>query len=139
MRYPDGDLFVSAVKGRVVARFGSGTSTAKAQQIGVYPVVEEQKDGTRVFVGLRWDEDEIVRIPREEYLSHLKAYDGVFAESELRVRTKDEFEAWLTKQAADSKAEVEKRVADEAKKAADAAKAETVETKSEPAKTAGKK
>jgi hypothetical protein len=103
MRIATGDLYVSSVEGFVVGRFGSGTSLTKGQNIGVYPTTKTTVEGETVFDGLRWDTDEVVLIPRAEYLAHLKAYDQELSADALKVRTKDDYDAWLKRQAAASK------------------------------------
>lgn len=147
MLLKEGDLYVSAVEGHVVARFGSGSATMKDSQIGVYPVVEATKNGGSRFVGLRWDLGEIVRIPRESYLAHLKAYDNALADKSLKLRSKPEYDAFVEAQAAKTKAEEDKRKAEAAEKAkvekeaAEKAVAEAAEKAkaTEAAKSAAKK
>jgi hypothetical protein len=140
MLFKDGDLYVSAVEGHVVARFGSETAQFKPQQIGVYPVVKTRKNGATVFTGLRWDLDEVVRIPREEYLAHLKSYDNAVTDGALKVRTKEEYAAFLEAQAkrsddeakkaaADAKEAEEKAAAEAKKKAEEKAAADAAKTK----------
>jgi len=102
MRILSGDLFVSAVEGRMVSRFGSGSATVKEQQIGVYPETEELSTGEVSFTGMRWDLDEVVRIPRAEYLKHLRAYDQELGAESLRLRTEADYTAWVAKQSAAS-------------------------------------
>lgn len=124
MKILDGDLYVSSVQGHIVSRFGSSMGGMKSGQIGVYPESELTESGHNVFQGMRWDTDEIVRIPRSSYVPFLKEYDAALGVG-LKLRTKDEFDAQQNaievaeKKAAD---DALKAVAEAAKKVAEAAK-----------------
>ena len=137
MLVKDGDLYVSAVEGHIVARFGSARGDVKGGQIGVTPNVElDEKTGLARFTGMKWDLEEVVRIPRDDYVAHLKAYDEAIRAGSLRLRKAEEFKAQRDKVDAEEKKMLEEQAA-AAKKAEDAAKKQAEEA--EKAAAAAKK
>lgn len=105
--------YVSAVEGKAVARYGSGTATRSNMVIG----------GVQRADGYEIDPKAVVRIPLAEWTRYGKEYARALANKALKPRTKEDYDAWV-------KAE-EKRVDDEAAKvkaeAAAKAKAEADE------------
>lgn len=131
MRVPDSDVFVSSVEGHIVPRFGAVSPTARAPWIGCYPVYETKKNGDVNFVGTKWDQDEVVRIPQSEFVSHLKDYSRAVDCGALKLRSAAEYEAGQKAQAATSKQEgeaIEKAAAEE-KKAAEKLAQDAAEAK----------
>lgn len=143
MLIPEGDLYVSAVEGHLVARFGSARGDTKGIQIGAYPETEMTPSWHNVFKGMRWDLEEVVRIPRSSYVPFLKEYDAAISSGELKQRTKAEFEAYESKLAADAKkAEDDAKAAKAEADAAEAkakAEADAAAKKEQAAAKAGKK
>lgn len=102
-------LFVSSIRGHLVARFGYGAIFIGAR---FDPSVEGN---------VRYQTDDIVHIPETEYQAHKREYDAAIANGSLRKREQAEFEAAV---------EVERKKAEaEAKARADAkAQAEAEES-----------
>jgi len=130
MRVKEGDLYVSSVEGHIVPRFGSARNGLKAQAIGVYPVVtmraNAQGEKEPTFDGMRWDTNEVVRVPRDAYIANLKDYDRALADRALKRRTKADFDAYMKEILAEEKKALDAVVAAQ-KKADEAAKKEALE------------
>lgn len=103
MKIQSGDLYVSAVEGHLVSRFGSAMSGLKAPQIGAYPDFETDSEGNPRFVGMKWNVDEVVRIPRDSYVRFIKEYDRAISDGALKLRTKEEFDAYIAREEAAAK------------------------------------
>lgn len=120
MRVKDGDLYVSSVEGHLVSHFGSAMAGAKAPQIGAVPEFKgDPVKGVPQFSGMKWNIEEIVRIPRESYVANLKDYDRAIAGKALRLRTKAEYDEYREKELAEEEKVLEEfekaKLADEAK------------------------
>ena len=73
-------LYVSAVEGHHVTRYGTGTAIGTAHDLDAPG-------------NLRWDTEKIVAIPEAEYAAYRREYDGHLAAKELRKRTAEEYAA----------------------------------------------
>lgn len=101
MKVPSGDLYVSAVEGHLVSRFGSAVVAGqKAAQFGATKVFLERPDGTRRFKGVKWDTERVYRIPEASYREFFKEYDAALEAGALRKRTEKDFAAWKAKSTA---------------------------------------
>ena len=99
------DLYVSAVKGSIVGRLGTGTATQKDSQIGVRYLPEYDE--------WEWNLEEVVVIPERSYQQHRRYYDKQIKAGALKVRDAAAFEAWkkteAERSASEGKAQAERR------------------------------
>jgi len=117
-------VYVSAIEGHLVTRFPS-LAQPVAQYIGA----------TRQGKKIVWSPDQVVAIPDQEWRKYRREYRRAVADGSLKMRTKEDFDAWQAKRKAADEADQKK--AQEAKqKAADAeAKRQRGEAPAAPAAT----
>jgi hypothetical protein len=101
----DQNLYVSAVKGHLVTRFGTGL---------LIGATRDQADPSKVT----WDEGEIAKIGPDEQAAYRREYARALRDGALKARTKAEYEGVVAKHDAAVKREADER----AKGAADASK-----------------
>jgi hypothetical protein len=101
MAEKDGALYVSAVEGHHVTRYGSTTLIGCEIDLG-HPG------------NIRWNEEAIVAIPWGEYLTYKQEYDRLLADKALIEKSKEQYDAFL-------------KARDAAIEAAAAAQAQTVD------------
>jgi hypothetical protein len=87
-------VYVSSVKGKAVARYGSGTPGTRNLAVGA----------RQTPTGYEWDEDAVVVIPRAEWTRYRKEYGRAIREGALKMRTAADHAAYLERQAKASKA-----------------------------------
>lgn len=107
MAEQDGALYVSAVEGHHVTRYGTPTL------IGCE--IDLAHPGN-----IRWNEQAIVRIPELEYLTYKREYDRLVEDGALVKQSAEDYEAFL--ELRDDKIEADAEAAAEAAKAAEAAR-----------------
>lgn len=100
--------YVSAVKGAIVGRLGSGTATTKPSQIGVrFDPSPDPVDAPDLGEWVT-DEEEIVAIPDSEWAQHARHYEKALERGHLKARTEKDFSDWSEKQAKAGQAEAER-------------------------------
>jgi hypothetical protein len=82
MAEKDGPLYVSAVEGHHVTRFGTSTLIGCA--------IDLSHPGN-----IRWDEQAVVAIPFAEYMAFKQEYDRLVADGALVKKSATEYEAFL--------------------------------------------
>ncbi len=110
--------YFSSVQGRVVPRYGTDTF------IGV----------KRTSSGWGWDEERVVAIPAAECSRFGREYQNAVRLRALKVRTREDYDAYLKKVAEQEKERAQ--AAEAAKKAAEAAEAEETAGQTESTETA---
>ena len=108
------DLYVSAVPGHLVTRYGTGTLIGAAR--GVIEKPGDVVDPSQVT----YDEQLVVRIPEAEHARYRREYGRALRDGALKLRSKADFEACNAKIAAASKADGDKIASDKAKAEAEA-------------------
>jgi hypothetical protein len=102
MSEPDPNLYVSAVKGHLVTRFGTGL---------LIGATRDPKDPSKVT----WDEDEIAKISPEELAPYRREYARALRDGALKKREAADFKAVNEKRAQQTETDLAKVKAEAAK------------------------
>jgi hypothetical protein len=116
-----GDLYVSAIEGKLASR--PGPDKSMAAWIGAKPKMRADENGVQVFDGIEWDEEVIIHIPAAQVANYAPAWRHILDNEDVRERTKADYEKFVKSQAEASKAEGEKVQAEAKKRAEEDARA----------------
>lgn len=105
MTEPQFVLFVSAVEGHAVSRYGSGARDRRPTTIGA----------VRGPDGFTWNTAEVVALTQDEMNRFSKEYRGAILDGALIQRTEDDWRAWIAEQSKKAEASVAPKTTPETK------------------------